>query len=259
MKTQILAATAALLVSTSLHAGEITETFDKTFAAKPAVSVDNVNGSVTVKSWDRAEIRVEAEKTIDGSGDAAKKAMAELRVDISEEGDALRIRTVHPKRGDGGFFGWLAGSNVDASVRYTVTVPRKTSVDLETVNGRIEVREIEGEMDLETTNGKIEIARSSGRVTAETTNGGINVQLATTTPGRMELETTNGSVQLELPASFAANLDARTTNGSIKSDFPITVQGTIDRNHLSGALNGGGEELRIRTTNGGIRISKTQG
>lgn len=258
MKRQILATAAALLVTASLHAGEITETFEKAYAAKATVGVDNENGSITVQSWDRGEIRVEAEKTVDGSVDSAKKAMAELRIDVREEGDALRIRTVGPKEGDGGFFGWLAGSNVEASVRYTITVPRKTSLDLETVNGRIEVRDVEGVMDLETTNGKIEVVRASGRVNAETTNGGIDVQLTATTSGPMELETTNGGVQLELPASFRANLDARTTNGSIKSDFPITVQGTIDRNRLSGAINGGGEALRIRTTNGGIKVLKAQ-
>jgi DUF4097 and DUF4098 domain-containing protein YvlB len=260
MKKQILsAAAAALLTSATLYAGELTETFDKTFAGKATVGVENENGSVTVQSWDRNEIRVEAEKTVDGSGEAAKTAMKELRVDVREEGDSLRVRTVTPKRGDGGFFSWLAGNDVDANVRYTITVPRKTNLDLETVNGRIEVRAVDGVMDLETTNGKIEVAKCSGRVNAETTNGGIVAELTATSTGRMELETTNGGVQIELPAGFRANLDARTTNGSIKSDFPITIQGTMDRNRLSGSLNGGGEELRIRTTNGSVKILKSQG
>lgn len=259
MNKHILGATAAiLLTSASLYAGELTENFDKTFAAKATVGVDNQNGSVTVQSWDRNEIRVEAEKKVDGTGNAATSAMKEIKIDVREEGDALRIATVMPKSADGGFFNWLAGNNVDASVRYTVTVPRKTNLDLETVNGRIEITGVEGVMELETTNGKIEIAKSAGRVKAETTNGGITAQLSSISSGRMELETTNGSVQLELPASFQADLEARTTNGSIKSDFPITVQGTIDRTRLDGALNGGGEKLRIHTTNGSIRILKSQ-
>jgi hypothetical protein len=33
----------------------------------------------------------------------------------------------------------------------------------------------------------------------------------------------------------------------------------MDRNRLSGSLNGGGEELRIRTTNGSVKILKSQG
>ncbi|MBI2215261.1 MAG: DUF4097 family beta strand repeat protein [Acidobacteria bacterium] len=263
MRTRILSVAAAMMMTcATLYASDLTETFDKTFdktfAGKATVGVDNENGSVTVMSWDRNEIRVEAEKSIDGSGEAARTAMKELRIDVREEGDSLRIRTIHPKRGDGGFFSWLAGNNVDANVRYTITVPRKTNLDLETVNGRIEVREISGVMALETTNGRIEVVKCSGRVSAETTNGGITAQLTATSAGRMELETTNGGVQVELPVSFRANLDARTTNGSIKSDFPITVQGTIDRNHLSGSLNGGGDELRIRTTNGSVKILKSQ-
>ena len=259
MKVILNIAAATLISGASLYAGELTETYDKTFPAKATVGVENENGSVTVQSWNRPEIRVEAEKTVKGNVEVAASAMKEIRIDVREEGGTLRVRTVLPKRNGGGFLDWLAGNDVNANVRYTITVPRKTSLDLETVNGRIEVRDVEGVMDLETTNGKIEIVKSSGRVNAETTNGGIVAQLDATSPGQMDLETTNGSVQLELPEAFRANLDAATTNGSIKSDFPITIQGTMNKTRLNGALNGGGEGLRIRTTNGSIKILKSQG
>ncbi len=259
MRKSILNIAVAALLASSMYAGELTERFDKTFANKGTIGVENENGSVTVQSWDRNEIRVEAEKTVDGSGEAAKTAMKEIKIDVREEGDSLRVRTVMPKDNDGGFLSWLAGNDVDANVRYTITVPRKSNLDLETVNGRIAVSDVAGVMELETTNGKIEIAKSSGRVNAETTNGGIVAELSSISPGEMQLETTNGSVQLQLPAGFRANLDAETTNGSIKSDFPITIQGTVEKNHLNGALNGGGESLRIRTTNGSIKILKSQG
>ncbi|MGK2856628.1 MAG: DUF4097 family beta strand repeat-containing protein [Thermoanaerobaculia bacterium] len=259
MKTLVNIAAAALITGGSLFAAELTEKFDKTFAAKATVGVENENGSVTVKSWDRPEIRVEAEKTVDGSSEAAASAMKEIRIDIREEGGELRVRTVMPRRNGGGFLDWLAGNNINANVRYTISVPRSTNLDLETVNGRIEVNGVDGVMDLETTNGKIAIAKSAGRVNAETTNGGIVAQLDSVSPGGMKLETTNGSVQLELPVAFRANLNAATTNGSIKSDFPITIQGTMSKTRLNGALNGGGEELRVRTTNGSIKILKSQG
>lgn len=252
-------AAAALLTSASLHAGELTEKFDKTFTGKATVGVENENGSVTVQSWDRPEIRVEAEKTVDGSADAAAKAMKEIKIDVSEEAGTLRVSTVLPRHNNGGFLDWLAGNHINANVRYTISVPRSTNLELETVNGRIEVHGVDGVMDLETTNGKIAIAKSAGRVSAETTNGGIVAQLDSVSPGGMKLETTNGSVQLELPVAFRANLNAATTNGSIKSDFPITIQGTMSKTRLNGALNGGGEELRIRTTNGSIKILKSQG
>lgn len=187
MKTLMNIAAAALITGGSLFAAELTEKFDKTFAGKATVGVQNENGSVTVKSWDRPEIRVEAEKTAEGNREAAAAAMKEIKIDVRDEGGTLRIRTVLPKRNGGGCLDWLAGTNVNANVRYTVTVPRKTNLDLETVNGRIEVREVEGVMDLETTNGKIEIAKSSGRVNAETTNGGIIAQLDAVSAGQMEL------------------------------------------------------------------------
>jgi DUF4097 and DUF4098 domain-containing protein YvlB len=59
-----------------------------------------------------------------------------------------------------------------------------------------------------------------------------------------------------VPATFRANLDASTTNGSIRSDLPVTVSGQINRRSLRGALNGGGPELELETTNGSIQILK---
>jgi DUF4097 and DUF4098 domain-containing protein YvlB len=83
------------------------------------------------------------------------------------------------------------------------------------------------------------------------------VELAELTTGEdMSFKTTNGGIKLSLPATVRASLTARTTNGSIHTDFPIQVQGKLSRTRLDGDINGGGGEIEIRTTNGGIRITK---
>jgi DUF4097 and DUF4098 domain-containing protein YvlB len=55
-----------------------------------------------------------------------------------------------------------------------------------------------------------------------------------------------------LPSDVSAELSARTTNGSITTDFPIRVEGRWSRRSLEGSLNGGGQRIELRTTNGSI-------
>jgi DUF4097 and DUF4098 domain-containing protein YvlB len=52
-------------------------------------------------------------------------------------------------------------------------------------------------------------------------------------------------------------VDAATTNGGISTDFPISVQGRFNSKELSGTVGGGGRELKVATTNGGIELKKS--
>src|SRR5262249_29640814 len=71
------------------------------------------------------------------------------------------------------------------------------------------------------------------------------------------VETTNGGLNVTLPASAAFELRAATTNGNIRTDFPVTIEGTFGPKNVSGTVGGGGRELKLATTNGGIEIRKS--
>jgi DUF4097 and DUF4098 domain-containing protein YvlB len=71
----------------------------------------------------------------------------------------------------------------------------------------------------------------------------------------VRLETTNGGIHARLPRTLAARIDAANTNGSIESDLPVTTSGSQNKHSLHGTTNGGGPELRLRTTNGSIHIN----
>lgn len=258
---RLLAAAALVLGTLTLSAERLEEEFNKTVPAKAGVLVvvENQNGSVTVEAWDRDEVRIQATRYVEaGSKSTAQSAMTELKVEVSASDGTVSVRTVGPRGSDGGFWGWMSGSDVNYGVKYQITVPRSASLDVDTVNGRVVVNDVSGEMKLGSTNGKIEVRGGSGRVDASTTNGGIYAQLRAASGG-MRFSTTNGSVELDLPAALAANLDVATTNGSIKTDFPVTVSGTFSKNRLSGEVNGGGELVKIRTTNGSVKISRANG
>lgn len=248
---------AFLMVTATAAAKELTETIDKTFDVRPGatVSLSNVNGSVTVTAWDQPRVRVVAVKEVKGDRDEVSEAMRELRVEMTPKDGGLVVHTRYPRRdGFSSIFDWLTGDHVQAQVRYDVKVPRTMNVDLETVNGRIRLAEVNGNHVLETTNGRIEVARCAGSLEASTTNGGIQAELTSVTKNQpLRFETTNGRIEVTLPANMAADVDAGTTNGSIHTDLPVSTT-RISRNSLRGTINGGGTPIRLRTTNGGIEI-----
>lgn len=94
-----------------------------------------------------------------------------------------------------------------------------------------------------------------------TTNGEVSFQ-GTLEPGAdHHLESTYGPVSLRLPPDTAVTLDASTEYGRIHSEFDVLVKSQQDEQEkphsgdaLYGTINGGGPELKIRTTNSDITI-----
>ena len=258
MRTLLL--TATLLVATTAGAAELSETIDRTFDVRAGANVvlDNVNGRITVTSWDQPRVRVVAKKEVDGDRDQLKQALKELRVEMQPRDGGLVITTHYPKEEQGfsSFFDWLSGDHIDANVRYDITVPRTMNLNVSNTNGGILLSHVTGAHELDTTNGKIEVSRCAGSLDASTTNGSIHAELLRVTKGQpLRFETTNGRIEVAVPANAAADIDAATTNGSISSDLPVTTTRTSS-NSLRGTINGGGTSMRLRTTNGGITIRK---
>jgi DUF4097 and DUF4098 domain-containing protein YvlB len=254
----VACALALLLAASPALAVELEKRLEKTYdlGAGGEVAVANVNGAVVVEGWDRDVVRVEAVKKVRaGSRERAEEALERLEVRVKHEGDRLEIRTHRPDS-NSGFLSWVFGNHVQGGVSYIVSVPRQTDVEVDTVNGKVVVRGLEGAIEADTTNGGIEIDDVRGSVDAGTTNGGIRVALRAVGEGRsMRFSTTNGAIRLSLPRNARVSLDASTTNGGIDlDDLPADVR-SQSRRHLRADLNGGGPEIRLTTTNGGIKIA----
>ncbi|HYR29523.1 MAG TPA: DUF4097 family beta strand repeat-containing protein [Thermoanaerobaculia bacterium] len=248
---------ALLLAAVTSFGATLTENIDKTYDVRPGaeVKLTNVNGSITVTAWDQPRVRVIAEKKIKGDREVAAEAMKELKVEITPLNGGLVIKTNHPEEdGFTSLFDWLSGDDVDAQVRYELTVPRTMNLDLSDTNGSIRVSDVTGRLELGTTNGKIETIRCAGSLDASTTNGGISAELTSVTRGgSVDASTTNGRITIAVPRNFAGSVDAATTNGAIDTDLPVATTRVGD-NSLRGTINGGGTPMKLRTTNGAIQI-----
>ena len=140
-------------------------------------------------------------------------------------------------------------------VRYHVRAPKNALVNVTNTNGQVVVGGIAGKVVAHTTNGGVKGTALTGGVDARSTNGGVSIEMASVGPDRISLETTNGGVTLMLPENAKATVSASCTNGGISvgslDNFEVSEK---SRRHLEGRLNGGGTEIELQTTNGGIRL-----
>ena len=248
------------------------------------LSLVNVNGEISVRTWDRHEVAMKAEKRAGaGSEEEARLLLEETTVEFDRTEDRIDIRTELPKR------------NRNVTVAYTLTVPEEIALELRSANGGIQANDVSGSVDAKTTNGGIGLAGITGAVTARTTNGRIELSgiigaaSARTTNGKVDLSevlgpiqanatngslevaiselgeqahdivaaTTNGGIEVSLPRGLKAHLKASTSNGHIESDFPVTVKGRIGKS-VDGAINGGGRLIDLKTTNCSIRLKELE-
>jgi DUF4097 and DUF4098 domain-containing protein YvlB len=204
--------------------------------------LENTNGKIEVTGWDEAKVSVEATKRA-----VSERALERMKIEISGEGETLRVRTRFQR---GSWFG--GGGRVD----YVVRVPRTAKVRVENVNGRVEIDGVTAEVAASTTNGSVEVTGAEGAVDASVVNGTVSVALARVDPqGRSAISTTNGSVRLTLPADANAEIDARTVNGGIGCDFDL-AQESRSRRRLEGRIGAGGARFELRSVNGSVTVDR---
>ena len=255
-----------ILLGASAAFPNASEQFHRAYALAVGapVTVENVNGSVSIAAWDSSYADVSAEKRTSGNS----RELAKVRIEITTT-DGLRMKTVAEKGNV--FFSWTSPR---VTVDYMVRVPRSAAVrTARTVNGDVKLRGVAGDASAYTTNGDIIVDGVARIAEAETTNGSITVtggavvSEAATTNGSiraevsgggapMEFSVVNGSITLSAPAGVGADVDMRTVNGNIVVPDGFTLkQGTISKNHLSGRLGSGGPAITAKTVNGSISLN----
>lgn len=205
--------------------------------------LDNVNGSVQVEGWDRNEVEVRAVKTSTND----PHDLDRVKIEVESHPGEVDVHTRYPD-----------GEGVEVAVEYHIHVPNRVLLgSVQTVNGSLLVRGVQGGGELKSVNGNVEVLESSGRFNAKTTNGNLRLEFRHLIDGApMKLETVNGSVVLSLPSNASADLNVRNMNGDLYSDFPVTSTSDLTgARAFRGKLgHGGGGAISVRTINGAIRL-----
>jgi hypothetical protein len=220
--------------------------WEKRFELPPGghVSVVNVQGSVLVQGWDRAEV----EATVAMRSAAPADQLDDVQVAVEAETGAVAFHTLYP-----------AGLDTPIRVDYRLRVPRQVRLDeLSTLQGDIVVHDVEGSIEAHNLHGDIEGINVAGSVVAHALTGNILISLGALPDPRLPftLATINGNVDLVMPPQANADLELSTVAGTIVGDFPFQVSSTPGDTTRRAQVGAGGVRVELRTVRGNIRVGQ---
>jgi hypothetical protein len=214
-------------------------------ATSGVLAVAGTNGGIRVEGQARNDVLILAKVVATAESQArAREIAGAIRINATLE----RVEAEGPRGLQNGQ-GW--------SVSYRLAVPRGLNLSLQTTNGGITIQEVDSQVEFKTTNGGVKLIAVGGDVRGRTSNGGVDVDLEgpSWNGEGLDVETSNGGVRLSIPEHYSAKLEASTHNGGMNIDYPGAPRGSRDRD-ISVQLGSGGAPIRVRTSNGGIRVTR---
>ena len=211
------------------------------------LSLENINGDVTIEGWKKNEVSIIAVKS--GNPKDLDRMTISVEVDKYEGKDWIHVSTSHEN-----IFSMNSGR-----VDYTIKAPSSAILeDIELVNGDVKITGVTGYLSLGTVNGSITASGMTGNAWVETVNGNLDLSFDKMSDGQaVDLESVNGVIVLRIPANANAQVDAETLNGNVSSEFGLTVeQGQWVGRSMEGLVGSGGARITVETVNGNIDIKK---
>lgn len=257
-------------------------THRKTFAVSnpqaARVEVDNVFGDIRVTAGSGREIAVVAnERVTADTKEKLAEARQEVKLDMTQKGDTVRLYVDGPFRCDcgdckdkqgrrkGGFDGYRVHYD------FEIQAPAGSSLWLRTINdGEIRVNGIAGDYNAENINGGIEFLEAAGSGRIYALNGGVKVTFRNNPRAASTFGSLNGEVELHFQPDLAADFRIKTFNGEVYTDFPVTSlplqpasferrNGRLTRRgdrYTGVRVGAGGPEIKLDGFNGDMRILK---
>jgi hypothetical protein len=280
MKPILLTALALLAGSLMVHADDRNwkydqhESMSKTFEIPSSggarrLLVDNINGFIHVTGAAGNQVRMSVDReTRAWSTEAAAEAAREVKLDMSQQGNFVRLYADGPFRGNNGtnyrgddYYGYRVIFN------FEIEVPPDTEVVLKNLNSPIEVHKTTADYDIHGLNGKIDVEQISGSGEIQTLNGSVKVTYTRNPQRETHFKTLNGSIEVHFQPRLDADLHFKKLNGEIYTDFDVTLLPNAGSLHdlngrfvyrsdrsAAGRAGKGGPELDFETLNGSIRL-----
>jgi DUF4097 and DUF4098 domain-containing protein YvlB len=283
------AATASLLaLGTGMLRAQ--NTTDSTFAVgrNARLSVQNMSGRVEVRSWNRAQIRVQAEserarvefdvnpnqvtvRTVTRRGNSE----TDYRISVPA-GTAVEINGISVDTDVSGVCGPLNVNTVSGDVQLSCL---EGEGQIQTVSGDVTVTDARGALEVSATSGEIDVRGARGSVTAHSVSG--DVTLADVSGDDVDVETVSGDVQysgrildngryrfaahsgdvtLRVAGAFNATVSVSTFSGDFASDFPIELMpGTRVSREWEFRQGSGSARVRLNSFSGTINLRRGSG
>ena len=200
--------------------------FNGTLAAGKTLSVENVFGDIIAAPGPQFSAVVTLTVTA-RTAEKANEILKKTKIESSQDEDGWSLETVLPgeRPGSRGNRHGLPCDGCRVVARYELVVPPGVQAELQTVNGDVRVRDLDGEASLESVNGSIEVRGAKQGLSLQTVNGRIDAAASVLPAGAdVSLQSVNGNVMLTLPKDARFDFSASTMNGTIASTFPLPAR-----------------------------------
>jgi DUF4097 and DUF4098 domain-containing protein YvlB len=231
-----------------------TERIEQTYPFSPngKVSVSNVNGSITIETWDNPQIKFEAVKIAD-----SRERLADLEIRIDATQNSFDVEADYGNQKNKGGNVW--NKNGKLVVNFRLTVPKNAVLDeIQTVNGSVMISNSMNFTKASAVNGSVKAMNLRGNAELSTVNGTVEADFDQLQSGNIiSLDTVNGRAILTIPSDANATVRAESLNGSITNDFGLPVRkGKYVGRDLYGKIGSGDVKIKLESVNGGLDVKR---
>ncbi|MFQ5529757.1 MAG: DUF4097 domain-containing protein [Gemmatimonadota bacterium] len=275
---------AALIASVAM-----TQQMDTTFAVSGSGQLDlqNHEGTVTVSTWDRDELRIQANWDAGRRPVTIRNAGSTVRVRVAGEYGLPRVEfdITAPRRMSIALQGVELEVTIDGSEGNIAVHSVEGQIDvtggggnvaIQAVDGDVAVREARGNIAVHAIEGNVSVSDSRGTLAVESVDGdvelvdidsenvGVNVvdgdvrfSGAIHDGGRYFMSTHDGDLDITVPGDANARVSIATFDGELVSDIPIEIEGDFSQKRFSFTLGTGRALVELSSFDGVIRLRKS--
>ncbi len=223
-----------LLFSLSIFAQESTEKIKQSYNLPnlndSRVHIQNLQGSITVESYNGKMVLVEATKTIKSKTQKGlQKGKSEINISAYEYDKGILIYLDHP-------CAELHEENLQLNYNchdrdynsdykfimdITVKVPKGVDfLDVSTVNkGDVIIANLEADLEVNNVNGSIVVSTHMGNIEASTVNGDLSIGFSKNPEKYAEFKTINGDIDVKCLSDLSAKIQYKSMHGDFFTNY----------------------------------------
>ena len=205
------------------------------------IDIEGTTADSVVYVWANKKVKANSQWEAD-------RYLEELEVRVSSNSGGVSVETRQPSK-----------RNVTFIVDYRIVIPEWLDVNVEHVNGDITMDDLSGEIQVYLTNGDVKFLDCLSSIWTNLTNGQVDANLALPQNGTCNFSITNGTIKLMVPDSTNAEFDAGIVNGSIAISGLNMTDSEVSNKSAKGMLGSGEGMIKLRVTNGAIRVKGLSG
>lgn len=213
------------------------------------VSIKNTKGTISIRTWKKPKLLVEATKT----GSEEEIRLTKIETLYTTDGASIKTVLLKPDR--------------QCTIDYTIMIPQTATLSLvQTDKGDISITDVSTPITAHAEYGALDFKNISNSVHASTKNGAISIQAEALKPSSKIIAIAEkGTIKLQLPTDTNALLYAKTDKGTVTTDHMITLEprtlkicqasfAELKRDVRGSLGQGGTTTIKLHTSRGNVKV-----